>query len=166
MDFLLHNNVFQNFIFSNYLSKTWLYNANIEQILNSKILTFKYNLKNQAFGQPFQKYCFICGFCKHQTSERKMAMVFAGQCTTHWLMSTCILHTRSINNSIIIIMCLPPASFFFVFSLATWMALIWKLGPQCCCCKNFEVHPPFSKIEQMASQSRGNKKWAQFSECM
>ena len=81
-------------------------------------------------------------------------------------MSTCILHTRSINNSIIIIMCLPPASFFFCLFSCNMDGFNLEIGTSMLLLQKLWSAPPFSKNEQMASQSRGNKKWAQFSECM
>ena len=104
----------------------------------------------------------ICGYFKHQTSKTSNGNDICRSVYYSLAMSTCILHTRSINNSIIIIMCLPPASFFFVFSLATWMALIWKLGPQCCCCKNFEVHPPFQKMNRWRRKVEATKNGPNF----
>ena len=108
-------------------------------------------------------HIYLCGFCKHYTLQRQENGNDICRSVYYSLaMSTCILHTRSINNSIIIIMCLPPASFFFVFSLATWMALIWKLGPQCCCCKNFEVHPPFQKLNRWRRKVEATKNGPNF----
>ena len=94
--------------------------------------------------------------------DRKTAMIFAGQCTTHWLCLHAyyileVLTTASLSSCV----SLQPA-FFFVFSLATWMALIWKLGPQCCCCKNFEVHPPFQKLNRWRRKVEATKNGPNF----
>ena len=60
MDFLLFNKGFQNFILSNNTyQKSWLYNTNIEQILNSKSL-FVVNLllKIWIYGLHFH-FCVL-----------------------------------------------------------------------------------------------------------